>query len=929
MNSKKRWSLAASVAASLAAIASLSSAVPSCAALEAIVPNVCGNGAVDDAEDCDDSFQSAEPARGAQDASRPFTCAKPGQKNQCRYTCTTSADCPESVPACDLNEGNCVRATGELANKPSFTLETGAVRMVAGDFNGDGRQDLVLTQPSGLDGTSTGTAYFFEKAMKPRARTPIPIRIGAIQPLPPARTAGALAPLSNTLVSPWSLGFSYSAGLGVLRGEPEQPFVPELFPFQQINVGTGKARILVCPLPPGIDGSSRGDVAYFVAYKPRGSDGTSITSFDIEAPLFEKPVMTLLQAPVALPGDPADVRSIAGPGGTPLCFLGGTSCGILVWSIKKGSPIYFVDVAPRVVEGPLQPPVASAFEVFRELKENEIDIEAVAVGDVDGDGVDDIVVGPVLKTTPDPRPIVVSGKSVRGPGFVPVSTKAQLPTAFEQGQARTIVEPFVGLADLNGDRIADFIYATTVNSSVRSVGDAGAGPIVRAISYQAGPSAWTQIEHGDFDGDGRMDAILAVKGQPGIEVLRGTTGEIRPLSIPTPGPVDFITAGFFDADRMTDVAYTTRVAGETEALATGYILYGGPENQTVSVGKKSVSQIVNLRRPIPGAFIADVDFLGLLSDPASLAESAIIYAATVPEGRAPVSVLKRATGGSVGGRAVAFGQATAGKLDGVQVVIDGESASGCDKTAELLYDSDIGDPPKSGPSRRIQSAGLPYGASLPIALTSGRIGNEDQIFALTSTVNQLVVNRATFLISNGKVELKPVASIPYDFKCGMPYSTTPQEKLALVDVDDDTFPDLVFSDGGRTIERPKKDKDGRAIDESKGALFVLRNPGNGTFPESGLVKLVGRSFTLVNLGSRGKALAALTPDGVTLYRFEKNVPLPTPTVIAMHHSDARGIEAGDFDGDGIEDIAILAGGVIEIYQGKAAQAGRTRDGGAP
>ena len=147
----------------------------SCATLEPLEAGVCGNGVLDLNEDCDPAQRAAELAAGN------LTCVGNGDPHACRYTCGEgSSTCPPGW-GCDLNQNICARPSGSFAAKPA--LETGAVRMVKGDFDGDGRTDLVLSQPSGLDGTSSATAYFFEDGMTLRERRRMPVPVGGVVPL--------------------------------------------------------------------------------------------------------------------------------------------------------------------------------------------------------------------------------------------------------------------------------------------------------------------------------------------------------------------------------------------------------------------------------------------------------------------------------------------------------------------------------------------------------------------------------------------------------------------------------------------------------------------------------------------------------------------------------------------------------------------------
>jgi hypothetical protein len=891
VRARYRWSTGLGI---LAALGTLSG----CATLEDITPNQCGNQVVEEGEDCDPP--SSEDAT--------TTCAPVGARNACRYQCEKEADCPAGW-GCDLNEGTCVKGTDRFDLK--LTDESGSVRMVSGDFDGDGRKDLVLTQPSGLDGSSSGVGLFFEEGMTLREKYAIPIALGALDPLPSKLVSDAIRKKDPNASVPEAefpltdLGFASSFGVGVLRGSPDAPFVPELFPYQALEVlGKKASQILVAPLPKDKAGSYRGRVSYFVAFgatdTPGGARGTQILSFNINK-------QGQFQVYANLPGNPQDVRFAVPPPGQTLCFRDESCSQILVYSKSQQSNAVVLIDAPEPEAAPPPPRVAPRIEVPG-------GVDSVAIGDVDGDKALDVVIGP----RGNGCPLLVKGSAIRLGQFA--STPLSGPECPKN-------QPFLGLVDLNGDGYADYVYGTSIFASQKN----GAN-VTWSLVYSRGTTPWTQFEAGDFDGDGRLDAILAVQGQSGIDVLLGTEGEVRPLTIATPEPIDLMTVGFFDADRAADIAYTTKV-GRRDREASAYIRFGGASDVTVPIGRKNLSQIVNLRRPLPDAFLPDVDFLGLVQDSEVTAgagvdaSKSVLYTTYVPQGRSPVSLLKRTPGEGIAGRAAAFGSfVEPGRFEAVQAVLP--SAGKCEKQGANVLD-DLLEPPLGGASALLSRAEIPYGPLLPLAFAASHKTTErDEV------ISAVVVDGGTLTIN--RLEVSPRGSQPYApttiFRtpyvpvagvCPLPNPKTdalyPHEKLALLDVDDDGDLDIVFSDGGRLeIQGQPKEK--------PGFMIVLRNDG-GTYVPMPAPGLVGRSFTRIRLSGNKSALAVLTPTEVAFYRAENGTLVKvtpggkTDNVLLQKRDDARAIEAGDFDGDGVEDIAILAGGVLQVAAGKQASAG--------
>jgi hypothetical protein len=931
--------------------------VAACSALDPLEPGVCGNGVVDTNEDCD--FLASQTAARASKNDKS-ECAPPGDRNACRFVCDALVACPTGF-ACNLNDGYCVKPSGTFERE--LTSEIGAVRMVRGDFDGDGRTDLVLSQPSGLDGTSSASGLFFAQGMRIRERRAIPIPVGVLQAIPSQVTESAAAATVATdagadigasdagtgtvLTGSFpltDLGYSSSFGLGILRGSVDDPFVPELLPYQSLEAVFDGARpdspkivfkvASVVPVPlPAVDGSFRGRVKYYGAVS--SIDGASTNLFLLGGldQKSERPNVV-----VALPGGPGQVRFTSGPVDGTLCLRQDGNCGqTFAWS--KDNPL-LVLLDPDA-------PTAPKFDLGGA-------IQAVGVGTFDGDDAQDVAVGTAPAGNPIPTdaacPFVLSGAAIR---TATVGTpKRAHPSACPTSDR---YQPFLGLADLNGDGISDFVYSSSIYLSQKGGGDAGASATTWKLGYSRITSGWTQMEVGDFDGDGRADAVLAVEGQANLDVIRGGTGEIRALSVPTPEPVSAIVAGHFDGDRMIDVAYSTKVGGTQTRAASVYIVFGGQENETVRVGRKDLSELVNLRRPFGDVEVGksidrpfpDVDFLGMVQDPdtAIIAgpnrspTKSVIYAVYSAQGRAPTSILNLRRGdkapAALGGRGVAFGSFTSpSKLDALRLTL--ASPGNCtpgfvDAISDLLV------PPPSVASD-VLSTSILYGPRLPLAVISGSIGGRDSAFAVSASRE-----RKTLVFQRVKVSTEPnggaasptletIYEAPYDVQQADACKVTPgaqglypAEKLSLIDIDADGALDLVFSDGGR-VPLDKRYKDG---DDVPGALVVLRGDGKGGFSPVPLADgspLLGRSFASVRIAGNRPALAVLGTSEVVFYTYADGVLTPVRdgdgrAKVALGSGGGRALEAGDFDGDGVEDLAVLANGVLTIYGGTPAAAG--------
>ncbi len=124
-----------------------------CATLPDVPAGQCGNGIVDPGEECD-TFASS----GAR-------CRSEDEVFACRFDCVKTADgkqpaCPAGF-VCGEAEGICQRPTGQFGDA-AFSFEANAGHMVLGDFDGDGRKDLVASSRPDNAALTTSRVFFFD-----------------------------------------------------------------------------------------------------------------------------------------------------------------------------------------------------------------------------------------------------------------------------------------------------------------------------------------------------------------------------------------------------------------------------------------------------------------------------------------------------------------------------------------------------------------------------------------------------------------------------------------------------------------------------------------------------------------------------------------------------------------------------------------------
>ena len=175
--------------------------------------------------------------------------------------------------------------------------------------------------------------------------------------------------------------------------------------------------------------------------------------------------------------------------------------------------------------------------------------EAVAIGDVNGDGVPDLIA--TNNYTGDVT--VLTGN---GDGTVNVPT-----IGFAVGGAP--VRPAI-VADLNGDGLADVIVPDDYYSLVymKGYGDGTFQAAVNHYSPIGGPGKGdgVDIATGDFNGDGLADVVLGNSTDPTIGItvfLSNPDGTLQPgVNYGSGGGMQYVAVADLDGDGILDIAAT-------------------------------------------------------------------------------------------------------------------------------------------------------------------------------------------------------------------------------------------------------------------------------------------------------------------------------------------------------------------------------------
>lgn len=128
----------------------------------------------------------------------------------------------------------------------------------------------------------------------------------------------------------------------------------------------------------------------------------------------------------------------------------------------------------------------------------------------------------------------------------------------------------------------------------------------------------SHVGHGDFDGDGNIDAVLAASGEQDLDVLFRVPDDagFNLVRVDTTSEVTTLTVGDFDGNRISDIAYTEDLADHQRLL----VAFGTPDRPLSPVSVGVFTSVLDVCRiGIPDS----VDYLGLADDLLVLQPAAI------------------------------------------------------------------------------------------------------------------------------------------------------------------------------------------------------------------------------------------------------------------------------------------------------------------
>ncbi len=494
-------------------VALLGLSLAGCSNLRDISPDVCGNLALDVAEDCDGSSPFAETT----------ACGAPGTANACFLICDSESEavCPDGW-GCGV-DGRCRRPAGTFVQGPSSPWRFPVDSFGVGDVDGDGFADLIGNDTTTITvryGDATGS---FASELDVFTREP----------------TGPLAFADINADGRLDVLVPIESGLSTLLGTADRDLDPVAYP----QFGVGGVDVRIVPVP--------SDELVNVASPLMLLDGTDDTmrfDDDTKVPLPAGFAVTQLagRVPVALldsdtpvVGDGSGSIVQGGRHSFALAFRGDTSVWIYS-SIGDQNPMtagpdlqplltHNIDLPPGTIVGP----------------------GGVHFADVNGDGAIDLVVNAARPSQPDG--IAVAFDTGTGAGETLEAVAQPFNVQVPMG-GPTAPFPYA-MADLSGDDQADFITAKGI--FVTSAGSLvlQGGAVLHVVnSATTGP--WTTGATGDFNGDGFMDAASASDEVDALFVYIGSgTGIFNRFIVATDLPPTSLRSGDYDGDLIADIAF--------------------------------------------------------------------------------------------------------------------------------------------------------------------------------------------------------------------------------------------------------------------------------------------------------------------------------------------------------------------------------------
>ena len=843
-------------------------AATSCTALPALGTG-CGNKVIDDGEDCDGNYDSSSAK-----------CIAPGQPSACHFSCVDTA-CPAPF-TCGEIDHVCRRPAGTFGNSATIAGEP-ARRVLVGDFDGDGAEDVVAV------GLSSRVHYFDGKSSTQQTLLSSDAALPALGHVTTDGRASGLV-TSTYFLTDSNNQTVRQGSVRVWRGSPDRTLLPTVYP----NID----------FPPAVTGAHAVSV---LRGNQLGSDVFALLTINGVTSLYyvngTEQTQTGLPEPAANPaiplGDPAKIH-----GRVPVGTLGDTTCAAL-------TPFNVCQAIVLAFEGDKTVSIHSSCD------------KTGASVNVYGGGA---FQPPITLTLPN-------NDSVLGPAFLFGATSTDAPTLYVVGSFGTyafapdatkcsvtapsgpLVRPPPTPPPLALGYIADLTHLAWVDAKGVHV-DTGANNVITTSAPTS--TTWNDAIIGDMNLNGLPDVVAVADGS--IDFYNGTGSVLlNGKHITLDGTATHMAIGDFDGDFVSDIAVSTH--GDSTGLSSDSIdvafgTFTGFPSQPVSIGR--LSSLLQLEPSYFDYRIAgSPDLIGTL-----------FAAGKSDTGDIVVSILQGNPDRLINSPFFLFDPATANASLVATTVADFESSNGHEGMAGLsatktgigLWYTPMTGDAQVDPSKEIfgeLSSGVTLDgtvASLATIDVGGEPGKELLVvepgnFFLTHVVANQTIGPWPSLAYEKVSNVLPIVDEKGNVTKGIVTRVT--------DADGDGDDDVIVEcfDAAKTF-----------------TAKIILNGMNGTlsFNDASAIALPAGTVAVTTIHAKNDGstqIAALSAKGVFLAQMTNGVlgawsvdPVIDLSKLAQLSTpvSVHDMIAGDVDGDGVDDVVIATSSGFIVYFGDPA-----------